>query len=1233
MASDDALPAKLMNMNRRNRNLTLGALLTLVPLVFFTTHAVAQSAATSTWLPPAVGGVQISEAGTDGSRVTSSVVGEFTFESAQRYEAKLGDSFEINVRLKVDLTTKALPELVCYDASGKEIPVSSSLVTGPQFSTTEWQEYQRVFPTRPGTASVRARVRASGRGEIGLANLEFRPRRVDAYLTGALISQPHPKSRGGVMLESDQGIINTSLMTQEDRDGDGKWTLVSIDLDNATRPQQKGVDWRTSFEDNPNEIFWSDGAVLKSDSVREDREPSLSRSLHFRMKVHPGPYNVFMNDPGRAVAISLDGKSWKRHQGGSEISLGTFGAESGTIEFWVDACYRDPVSTGPVYFDYVRIYPTPDAPSVDRLLAAALRRPDKLVRTAAENRETGITVSGPQFVEGRNWPVRLGLPVPQGELSSAEQVAVLNSEGTRIPSQNRSMATWPDGSIKWVHLDFMHDFSKTKEGHYTAAYGNQVRSMPSSAAVRIQPTADGLEVDTGAIRFLVSKRHFGVLENVRLASGKVLQKQPIVSEIVEVGGKTWHGLELPIERIQVEQSGPLHAVILLETKLAESGKPSTGFYHRARIHAYAGSQLIEIDYFVANIDSRHADDVGGSMASKVVVKSIALRIQPAEGITAALHEGGLGGSEGALVQEAEVSSRVRDGENSTKVSSRVRGWVALELKGHGAIWAGIEGFPEQFPKAFRWKSGQLEMSLWAEEGGNYDWVEGVGKTHHLALLYGDGRVEPSNGELLAGGPVLAVATPEWYTKSGAFGPQVPSSDSGYPAVEKALASHMKDRVIDKVGLGFENYGDHSSGGYVKGTFLWDNNEYDLPAGCLVHFARSGDRDALRIGLASALHYLDVDTIHYSSQHVDWAGAQHGHSHATFGHHTAEGPNMHHAGYVQGLIWYSYLTGEPIGLLGAKGIADWVLRNAKIQVGAMERALGHPLMTLNDVYEATWDEAYLEGAARLVDQALKWEHPVRSGFLAPITESPAFYSGSPFCGGLLPSALMKFNSWANLPEIDDMLQRVAQWTLTDVWRPPANIQSKGGSPRQQGEALHIASHLRLMSYVFAHTKDPCFLVVPQKSLLAGFGDQPELFGTRTTGLVFNYLPWFLQTLSENGDPQSEPWLEVRAQSDQFTVTKGGAVRICFTVRNDGNRPVMNLRASFRSRLDLKVTAKTPMPEVLIPGQMLELYYEVQAPERINLTCEYNRNAYAHWSALYEREGKWQAAHRAVRIGIE
>src|SRR4029077_17637762 len=127
---------------------------------------------------------------------------------------------------------------------------------------------------------------------------------------------------------------------------------------------------------------------------------------------------------------------------------------------------------------------------------------------------------------------------------------------------------------------------------------------------------------------------------------------------------------------------------------------------------------------------------------------------------------------------------------------------------------------------------------------------------------------------------------------------------------------------------------------------------------------------------------------------------------------------------------------------------------------MERQLGHPLMTLGDMYEATWDERWLRGAAYLVDQALKWDHPQRGGFLAPITESPAYYSGSPFCGGLITAGLLKFNSWAQPREVEHLLERTAVWTLTDPGRPPNGIMSKGGSPRRGSSPQHIASHARL-----------------------------------------------------------------------------------------------------------------------------------------------------------------------------
>src|SRR6185369_11296076 len=97
----------------------------------------------------------------------------------------------------------------------------SSFDGGPRYFTTNWQELRRVFLVQPGTASVRARVRASGKGQIELADVQFHAQPIDSYQTGALVRQLHPALRNGVVLESNVGIVNAAAVSKEDIDGDG----------------------------------------------------------------------------------------------------------------------------------------------------------------------------------------------------------------------------------------------------------------------------------------------------------------------------------------------------------------------------------------------------------------------------------------------------------------------------------------------------------------------------------------------------------------------------------------------------------------------------------------------------------------------------------------------------------------------------------------------------------------------------------------------------------------------------------------------------------------------------------------------------------------------------------------------------------------------------------------------------------------------------------------------------
>jgi hypothetical protein len=607
------------------------------------------------WLPPTNPHIRL-VGGPEGSgswQVTSLEGDEFTLESAQRFEARTGDTFAVNVRIRVGIDTKALPELVSYDERGVEIAGRPALANAPDNFSTNWQHYRRVFTVAPGAASVRARIRGTGGAAIELAQFEFHRVQVNSYETGMLVDPTYASLRKGVMLESNFGILNAERVSTGDRDGDGRWALITVDLDRLTEPPRRGEDWRSRFEYNPGAIFWSDGAVLKSDTVPEDSLPDRFRALHYRARVHPGPYRVRVSDPGRAVALSLDGANWTRHEGGREIDLGVRDLKEGVVEFWLDACYRDRVSVGPIYFDYVRLSPAANPAFVETLVGRALQKPVRRLRGSVDEKAVTITVRAPRYEEAASWPVRCGLPIPRGELANPGWVAVETAEGERVPSQARTLATWPDGSVKWLALDFRHPFADRSEGSYRVVYGNAVRPLAGPDRVTIEATADGLEVDTGAIRFRVPRSRFGIVEDVRLLGGELVQSAPIAAEIVESGGRRWRALDQPVERLEVEQAGPLHAVILAATALPPSGKPASGFAHRARIHAYAGSPLVQVDYFVANTDSRPARGVEGSMASKVAVRSISLQIPPNRPVARVLTPLGPWGAAGALVQQSE----------------------------------------------------------------------------------------------------------------------------------------------------------------------------------------------------------------------------------------------------------------------------------------------------------------------------------------------------------------------------------------------------------------------------------------------------------------------------------------------------------------------------------------------------------------------------------------------------
>src|SRR5271166_254928 len=94
--------------------------------------------AQSVWQLPTAAGITLTPQGNDEVRISSAVDGSFELLSSQQLPAQPGDVFEISFRLKVDLHTRAYPELACFDGAGRPIGGRNLAATISGSTTTGW---------------------------------------------------------------------------------------------------------------------------------------------------------------------------------------------------------------------------------------------------------------------------------------------------------------------------------------------------------------------------------------------------------------------------------------------------------------------------------------------------------------------------------------------------------------------------------------------------------------------------------------------------------------------------------------------------------------------------------------------------------------------------------------------------------------------------------------------------------------------------------------------------------------------------------------------------------------------------------------------------------------------------------------------------------------------------------------------------------------------------------------
>ncbi len=663
----------------------------------------------------------------------------------------------------------------------------------------------------------------------------------------------------------------------------------------------------------------------------------------------------------------------------------------------------------------------------------------------------------PTGTSRRAWPVTEGFPFPKGALNSVGQIRIVEEDGRALACQVRPLAEWPDGSLRWVLLDFQTDIVAGENKRLYLEYGPDVSPPAPERAIRIEETEKTVTVDTGPLQVKIER---GFLSQV------VLDGEPMVAEGEPIGpwlmgedGKRFRATGDPDCEVAVEASGPLRAVIRMAGRhTADDGEQVFGFI--VRVTLWAGRSDLQVEYtFVNDADAEVTElqEIGVDLPLRLGSERVGTygAYDSVQQVKEDFH----------LVQDKPVmrsrsifsEPRAADGE---PLAGRGQGWVDLS-DGVRGVTASLQTFGQNYPKVAAVEGDTIGFRLWPAEGGILKFVQGMAKTHRLYYHFhaGDGAAAQANEAAVNFEEPLLFASPEWVLGSGAPGEVFPCMPDRYPGIERAFRDAYVHYAYDNLAFGMIDYGDFPQLGTEGRERYMGNNEHDLAHGLLLQFARTGDRMYFISADASVWHTMDIDTIHHTTDSPEVLGGQraHGDDHgkaAIYPSHM----------WSEGLVEYYWMTGHPRALEIVRGLGDCYLRMVELGRSLRgDREGGWSLIALTAIYEATGDERYLEGCRKIV-HAVQGQQREDGGWLIKVGFRQAI---SPMHVCILLAGLRKVHELTGDESVRETFLKGMDWvyakgrfpdgTLRYIDHPdPAFRRSRYGGDLR--EAFGYAYHL-------------------------------------------------------------------------------------------------------------------------------------------------------------------------------
>ncbi len=204
------------------------------------------------------------------------------------------------------------------------------------------------------------------------------------------------------------------------------------------------------------------------------------------------------------------------------------------------------------------------------------------------------------------FPVTAVVPLPKGAFQNTNTFRVVNESNVAVPAQftvmNRRLAQ--DQSISNVLVRFQPTVAAfTGAGTGIGRYFLKDDGSGNATGTGLTVTDDGsqITVNNGILRFTVKKSGFNIFDKVWLNDQLIVEADATSGgELINWKDEVQRDLSRNDVLVEVEESGPMVAIIRLEAVTRYVGPSNHTHGWAVRIYAYAGKSFVKVDYQLQN---------------------------------------------------------------------------------------------------------------------------------------------------------------------------------------------------------------------------------------------------------------------------------------------------------------------------------------------------------------------------------------------------------------------------------------------------------------------------------------------------------------------------------------------------------------------------------------------------------------------------------------------------------